>query len=146
MQVSAWALGNNVERHQPSGPGSHPNSMSLRLIPVALLGSLLVACAGCAPNQSPDQLREKTAEATANLKRDTKAVAEGVKEGLSNKRSVDLNKASKDDIAALPGITSQRADRIIAERPYATPRQLVTRHVLSEDEYAQIQDRVVVTH
>jgi len=41
MQVSAWALGNNVERHQPSGPGSHPNSMSLRLIPVALLGSLL---------------------------------------------------------------------------------------------------------
>ena len=146
MQVSALTLGNNVERHQPSGPGWHPNSMSLRLIPVALLGSLLAVCAACAPNQSPDQLREKTAEATANLKRDTKAVAEGVKEGLSNKRSVDLNKASKDDIAALPGITSRSADRIIAERPYATTRQLVTRHILSEDEYAQIQERVVVTH
>lgn len=146
MQVWAPALGNKVERHQPSGPGWHPNNMPLRLIPVALLGSLLAVCASCAPNQSPDQLREKTAEATANLKRDTKAVAEGVKEGLSNKRSVDLNKASKDDLAALPGITSRSADRIIAERPYATTRQLVTRHIVSEDEYAQIQDRVVVTH
>jgi DNA uptake protein ComE-like DNA-binding protein len=100
----------------------------------------------CAPNQSPDQLREKTAETTADLKRDTKAVAEGIKEGLSSKRSVDLNKASRDDLSALPGISPQRADRIIAERPYATTHQLVTRHVLSEDEYAQIRDQVVVAH
>jgi DNA uptake protein ComE-like DNA-binding protein len=118
--------------------------MPIRLIQLALLSSILATCAACAPNQSPDQLREKTAEATSNLKRDTKAVAEGVKEGLSNKRSVDLNKAAKDDLTCLPGISSQKADRIIAERPYANTHQLVTRHVLSEDEYAQIQDRVVV--
>jgi DNA uptake protein ComE-like DNA-binding protein len=118
--------------------------MHLRLISLTLLSSILATCAACAP-QSPDQLREKTAEATANLKRNTKAVAEGVKEGLSNKRSVDLNKGSKDDIASLPGISSQKADRIIAERPYANTHQLVTRHVLSEDEYSQIQDRLVIT-
>ena len=118
--------------------------MPIRVIHLALLSSILASCAACAPNQSPDQLREKTAEATSNIKRDTKAVAEGVKEGLSNKRSVDLNKASKDDLSSLPGITSQKADRIIAERPYASAHQLVTRHVLSEDEYSQIQDRVVV--
>ena len=122
----------------------HLNNMYFRFGSLALLSSILATCAACAP-QSPDQLREKTAEATANLKRNTKAVAEGVKEGLSSKRSVDLNKASKDDIASLPGISAQKADRIIAERPYATTRQLVTRHVLSEDEYAQIKDRVVVT-
>jgi competence protein ComEA len=118
--------------------------MPIRLVYLALLSSILAMCAACAPNQSPDQLREKTAEATSSLKRDTKAVAEGVKEGLSNKRSVDLNKASKDDLASLPGISSQKADRIIAERPYASAHQLVTRHVLSEAEYSQIQDRVVV--
>jgi DNA uptake protein ComE-like DNA-binding protein len=118
--------------------------MSLRFAQLALLGSMLAATAACAP-QSPDQLREKTAEATANLKRNTKAVAEGVKEGLSNKRAVDLNKGSKADIEALPGINSQKADRIIAERPYASTRQLVTRHILTEDEYAQVQDRVVIT-
>jgi len=121
--------------------------MSIRLIHLTLLASILGTCAGCAPNQSPDQLREKTAEATSTLKRDTKAVAEGVKEGLSSKKSVvDLNKGSKDDLASLPGITSQRADRIIAERPFATTHQLVSRHILSEDEYSQIQDRIVVDH
>jgi DNA uptake protein ComE-like DNA-binding protein len=99
---------------------------------------------GCSPNQSPDQLREKTAEETAAIKQDTKALAEGVKEGLSSKKSVDLNKASREDLSTLPGITAARADRIIAERPYASTHQLVTRHVLSEDEYTAVQDRVVV--
>jgi DNA uptake protein ComE-like DNA-binding protein len=102
--------------------------------------SVSLACT----NQSPDQIRQKTAEETAAIKRDTKAVAQGVKEGLSSKRSVDLNKATKDDLSSLPGIDSHRADRIIAERPYANPHQLVTRHVLSQDEYSQIQDRVIV--
>jgi DNA uptake protein ComE-like DNA-binding protein len=114
--------------------------------PVLILSVMLAVCSACAPNQNPDQLRERTAAATAALKRNTKAVAEGVKEGLSSKTTVDLNKASKDDLVALPGITSKTADRIIAERPYATTRQLVTRHVLSEDQYAHVQDRVVVAH
>jgi DNA uptake protein ComE-like DNA-binding protein len=118
--------------------------MHVRLIPLVFVGSILAIGAACAPNQSPDQIREKTAEATSALKRDTKAVAEGVKEGLSSKSTVDLNKASKDDLSALPGVSSKQADRIIAERPYATTHQLVTRHVLSEDEYAQVHDRVVV--
>jgi competence protein ComEA len=105
---------------------------------------LLSLCAACT-NQNPDQIRQKTAEETAAIKQDTKAVAQGVKEGLSNKKTVDLNKGSKDDLASLPGITSHQADRIIAERPYASSHQLVTRNILSEDEYNQIRDRVVVS-
>ena len=115
-----------------------------RLMISATAVAVLTVCPACSPNQTPDQLREKTAEETAALKRNTKAVAEGVKEGLSSKRAVDLNKASKDDLASLPGITPQRADRIIAERPYANTHQLVTRRIVSEGEYSQIQDRVVV--
>ena len=117
--------------------------MISRVFFAALLLSLSLGAA--CTNQNPDQIRQKTAEETAAIKRDTTAVAQGVKEGLSNKRTVDLNKASKDDLASLPGITSQQADRIIAERPYASPHQLVTRSILSEDEYSQIQDRVVVS-
>lgn len=105
--------------------------------------STLGFCLAC-KNESPDQIRQKTAEETAAIKRDTKAVAQGVKEGLSSKRSIDLNKASKDDLTSLPGIDAHKADRIISERPYANAHQLVTRHVLSEDEYSQIQERVVV--
>ena len=129
------------------GPMRHRSRMSIRFLIPALAGLLLVSGVACAPNQSPDKLRKETAEATSTLKRDTKAVAEGVKDGLTSnsKRSVDLNTASKDDLASLPGITARQADRIVAERPFATTHQLVTRHVVSEDEYAQIQDRVTVT-
>jgi DNA uptake protein ComE-like DNA-binding protein len=121
--------------------------MQMRFITASVVGFLLATGLACSPNQSPDQLREKTAEATSTLKRDTKAVAEGVKEGLaSNSRTaVDLNKASKDDLASLPGISPQKAGRIIVERPYADTHQLVTRRLLSEEEYAQIQDRITVT-
>jgi DNA uptake protein ComE-like DNA-binding protein len=105
---------------------------------------LLAACWACS-NQNPDQIRQKTADETATIKRDTKAVAEGIKDGLSNKKSVDLNKGSKSELSGLPGITDKQVDRIVAERPYANTHQLVTRHILTEDEYAQIQDRVVVS-
>jgi DNA uptake protein ComE-like DNA-binding protein len=118
--------------------------MSLRSLFVALLAAGLFFMVACS-NQNPDQIRQKTAEETAAVKRDTKAVAEGIKEGLSKKSAVDLNKASRPDLSALPGITDAKADRIIAERPYANAHQLVTRHVLTENEYSQIQDRVVVS-
>jgi len=106
--------------------------------------AVLAVTAACTANQNPDQLRQKTADATAAIKRDTKAVAEGVKDGLSSKRSIDLNRASREDLAALPGMDSHKADRIIAERPYANTHQLVTRRILSDDEYQRVQDRVVV--
>jgi DNA uptake protein ComE-like DNA-binding protein len=95
-------------------------------------------------NFNPGQTRQKTAEETAAVKRDTKAVAEGLKDGRSSKHSVDINKASKQDLTSLPGVTSQEADRIIAERPYANTHQLVTRHVLPDGECARLPDRVVV--
>jgi len=117
--------------------------MSLRNLWLLSIASIICACFACT-NQNPDQIRQKTAEETAALKRDTKAVAQGVRDGLSNKKSLDLNSASKDDLESLPGITANKADRIIAERPYANPRQLVTRHVLTEDEYNGVQDRIVV--
>lgn len=118
--------------------------MHFRFVTSILAGLALLSLVACGPNQTPDQIRQKTAQETAAIKRDTKAVAEGIKDGLSNKTSVDLNKASKAELSDLPGVTDTQAGRIIAERPYANTHQLVTRRILSEDEYAKIQDRVVV--
>lgn len=117
--------------------------MRIRTGSLAVMIASLAVAAACNSNQSPDEIRRKTAEETATAKRDTQAVAEGIKEGLhADHKTIDLNKASKDDLMALPGITEERADRIIAARPYASVQQLVTRHVVPEDEYAKIQDRV----
>lgn len=130
-------------QHQLREGLRHLSTMFMRLLTCALLTCVLGGLAGCTSNQNPDEIRRKTAEETATLKRDTKAVAEGVKQGLTSKNSVDLNHASKTDVSSLPGVTDRDAERIIAERPYANTHQLVTRHVLTEDEYARIQDRVI---
>jgi len=99
----------------------------------------------CTTRDNPDEIRRKTAEATSNMRRDAKAVAEGVKEGINRDRDkvADLNTASKDQLLSLPGISDREADRIIAERPYRSTRELVTRHLVSEDEYDKIKERIV---
>ena len=107
---------------------------------VAVLALLLTGCSQ--KPQNPDELREKTAEATAQLKTDTKAVVEGVREGLSRDKTVDLNTATEDQLTTLPGVTRIRAGRVIAGRPYDDPHDVVTRHILSEQEYKRIKDRV----
>lgn len=107
--------------------------------------AFLSACTACSQQEkSPEQIRQETANATAKLKRDSVAVAQGIKEGLSNKRVLDLNTASKADLASLPGINDSAADRIIAARPFDNKDQLVTKKVLSQDQYDKIEDRVTV--
>lgn len=109
-----------------------------------VLGSSL-GLGGCTTDdhrQSSDDLREKTAETTAEVKRDAKSVAEGVKEGWSrDKQRVDLNNASRDELVAT-GLTRAQSDHVIEHRPYSSPRELVTKHVLSDDEYREIEPRV----
>jgi DNA uptake protein ComE-like DNA-binding protein len=87
-------------------------------------------------------LREQTAKATSELASDAKAVAQGVKDGLARDRTLDLNRASKDQLIVLPGITGERADRIIAGRPYESSQDLVTRRIVSQQEYDKIRDQV----
>jgi len=106
----------------------------------------LSACTGCSRQEkSPEQIRQDTANATAKLKRDSVAVAQGIKEGLSNKRVLDLNTASKSDLASLPGLNDAAAGRIIASRPFDNKDQLVTKKVLSQEQYDKVEDRVNVT-
>ena len=111
-------------------------------ISVASIASLT----GCTTKDNPDEIRQRTAEATATMKRDAKAVAEGVKEGMSRDKTLNINKASREDLLTLPGISEHQADRIIAERPFNSTRDLVTRRVLSQDEYDKIRDRVIAGH
>jgi outer membrane murein-binding lipoprotein Lpp len=110
----------------------------------AAIGAVLLAgCVGCTKDQTPQQIREKTAQATAELKQNAKAVAQGVREGWSRDKPLDINKATKDQLQSLPGVTAVQADQIVAARPYDDPHQVVTRHILTETEYGKISDRVV---
>ena len=119
--------------------GNHRSGVKILVVATAF--ALLLT--GCTQKpQSPDELREKTADATAQLKTDTKAVVEGVREGLSRDKTINLNTATQDQLATLPGVTRIRAGRVIAGRPYDDPHDVVARHILSEQEYKRIADRV----
>ena len=114
-----------------------------------ILASVLASVAGltgCTTKDNPDEIRQRTAEATATMKRDAKAVAEGVKEGMSRDKTLNINKASREDLLTLPGISEHQADRIIADRPFNDAHDLVSRRVLSQEEYDNIRNRVIAGH
>jgi DNA uptake protein ComE-like DNA-binding protein len=129
-------------------PSRHQNSMhpltfrSIRLLACALLLANFTACTDNNNKDNPDEIRQRAADATATVARDTKAVVEGVKEGINRDKTVNINKASREDLLSLPGVTEHEADRIIAGRPFADAHDLVKRHVLPEAEYARISDRI----
>lgn len=104
---------------------------------------LILMLSGCASQkQTPEEVREKTAEATAELKTNARAVVQGVREGWSRGNPLDLNTATKDQLMSLPGVTVERADRLIAGRPYQHADEVVSRHIISSQEYERIKDRV----
>ena len=119
----------------------------LRYLPITALALAFFTLTACTTKDDPDAIRRRTAEATESVRRDTKAVVEGVKEGMGrDNKAININKASREDLLTLPGLTEHEADRIIAERPYNDAHDLVTRHVVPESEYEKIRDRVIAGH
>lgn len=119
---------------------SCPRAVGLTL----LAASLLVAIACSNARDNPDEIRRQTAEATETMRRDTKAVVEGVKEGMgSDSKAININKASREDLLTLPGLSDREADRIIASRPYDDAHDLVSRHIVSATEYDKIRGRII---
>jgi DNA uptake protein ComE-like DNA-binding protein len=103
----------------------------------------LLALIACTPERrSPDAIREDTAKATADATRDAKAVVQGVADGLKQKGPININRASAEDLKALPGIDDDSARRIIDGRPYDNGGELVKKHVISRTEYDRIAEKI----
>ena len=57
---------------------------------------------------------------------------------------LDVNLATAHDLAGLPGVSSELAERIIQNRPYRKLDDLVTRKVLGKKEFARIREFIVI--
>ena len=111
-----------------------------------------------------EQTREKVADATEKAKQESqkaaqqidaaarkaehqaKVAAQGVKEGWNRdqRREVDLNSATEMELRGLPGLNGSDVRRILNGRPYKTKQELVTRGILSQEEYDSIQGQITV--
>ena len=56
---------------------------------------------------------------------------------------VDLNSASRKELMTLPGIGAAEADRIVANRPYLTKTDLVTKNVLPVGPFLSLKRLIV---
>jgi hypothetical protein len=91
-----------------------------------------------------EEAGRKIGEAAKTAADDAQAAAQGVKDGWNrgSASSVNLNTASESDLAALPGISRRDARNIIANRPYGDKHEVVTKGVLSENQYQNIRSSV----
>ena len=58
---------------------------------------------------------------------------------------MDLNSASKKDLAALPGVGPDYAQTIIAGRPYGSKEDLLKKKVIPQATYDKIQNQITAT-
>lgn len=132
--------------------------MTTRTTSLLLSGLLIFGLAGC----DADSAHEKSADTTQQLKQDAKdatvkakegarqagkdlkAMASGVKEGWSeDKNALDLNSCSAQQLTAL-GLSQKQASLIIQNRPYKMRHDLVSKGVISEQEYKDVEHKVTV--
>jgi competence protein ComEA len=56
---------------------------------------------------------------------------------------VDINKASKEELDALPGLGEARSEAIIKGRPYTRKDDLIRKKIIPSNVYKDIKNRIV---
>lgn len=104
--------------------------------------------AAAKPANDQQQLKTEAKQAES----DTAQAAGDLLTGLKNEfdadpyppsgEMVNINYSSEAKILTLPGINHELAMKMIRSRPYATPTDLIAKHVLTQDEYNRIKTRL----
>ena len=111
---------------------------------------LLVGCAGLwSPAQedaeSPKKPRSKAEQAAREARNkaiEKKQKARAKADAEAKAKALDLNRASKEELKKLPGITDELAGAIIAKRPYTSKLDLVTKGVIPAGLYQSLKTKV----
>jgi DNA uptake protein ComE-like DNA-binding protein len=104
---------------------------------LALALSALPAVAQSAMQNAGTDTKNAAKDAGSATKSGTLAVTDKVRD------KIDINNASKESLMKLEGVGEATSNKIIAGRPYATKRDLLTRKIVNKPTYAKISDQIV---
>ncbi|HLN25550.1 MAG TPA: helix-hairpin-helix domain-containing protein [Patescibacteria group bacterium] len=115
--------------------------MSRIAVAVLLLGLTGLVC------QSPAFAQSTPPAATSAVpaKPSTGNMAGSIAKEMPHGAMIDINKASASELDSLPGIGKKRAQKIIANRPYASTDDLVAKKVLPKSVFDPIKARLVAS-
>ena len=112
----------------------------------ALLLAAAVAMADDAPATSSSAPPATSAPAATKAPATTAHHSSSKSSSTHHHSMVNLNTASKDQLAKLPGMTEDTADKIIAARPFKSTNELVSKKIIDEAEYKKLQSHVTAKH
>jgi DNA uptake protein ComE-like DNA-binding protein len=113
-----------------------------------LLALAFVALPASAQSSQGDQSKSSMQSAGSSTKAAAKDVGSATKSGTlaaTDKVTgkIDINSASKDDLMKLDGVGEAISAKIIANRPYKTKRDLLTRKIVNQSTYDKITDKII---
>ncbi|MDH3289280.1 MAG: helix-hairpin-helix domain-containing protein [Betaproteobacteria bacterium] len=113
-----------------------------RLLAVLLALTLALTALGCGPDKDI-QSSTKPAVSTKSSA-STKSAASTKPAAAQDKADlIDINRASAEQLMALPGIGEARAKSIVKKRPYARKDELVQRKIVPQSVYDGIKDQII---
>src|SRR5712691_10926807 len=119
--------------------------MSVKKLLLLLSALVLATSLSFAQNDQTGASTSSNQSTTTTTTTTKKARKSSTASDTSSKTSgkLDLNTAAKDQLTSLPGITDADAQKIIDGRPYRAKNQLLSKGIISKDEYAKIKGQIV---
>ncbi len=115
--------------------------MSVKKLLVLLSALVLATSLSFAQNDQTGTSTSSNQSTTTTKKARKSSTASDTSSKTSGK--LGLNTATKDQLMSLPGITDADAQKIMDGRPYRAKNQLLSKGIISKDEYAKIKGQII---